>query len=301
VKRPNHTVALASVSLAGLLALSACQTLAPPASGTRPQSPPQSGQAVQPGQPAAVAPAPAPAIAPSGPNDAAVARVAPQAAPAQVIVPPGQMVASPTGITVVGDGMARAEPDIAYVTTGVQTRGQTAKQAQDENTRLMNAIIQAVRSRGVEEKDVRTSGVSLFPIYERQPNTISGYQATNTVRVTVQDVKKTGEILDAAVGAGANINGGVQFGLKDDSAFRRQALDQAVKEARAKADAIAAAAGLRVAGVQSLVDESPAGAEVPELARQTLAAPAVDAAGPVPVQPGQLAVTARVRVVYTFQ
>ncbi|HEV8635217.1 MAG TPA: SIMPL domain-containing protein [Chloroflexota bacterium] len=292
--KSDRKTALASVSLAAILALSACQTLAPPAGGARSQTAPQSGQAAPAGA--------APAIAPAAPNEAVAAaapRVAQQSAPSQIVVPPGPVVASPTGITVVGEGMARAEPDVAYVTTGVLTRGQTAKQAQDENTRLMNAIIQAIRGRGVEEKDVRTSGISLYPTYEREPNTISGYQATNTVRVTVQDVKKTGEILDAAVGAGANINSGVQFGLKDDTAFRRQALDQAVKEARAKADAIAGAAGLRVAGVQSMVDESQSQPVAPEMARVAMANQA--AAGPVPVQPGQLAVTARVRVVYSFQ
>jgi len=283
-------IALASVSVAAMLALGACQTLAPPAGGARPQS----------GQEAATGAAPA--IAPAPPNDVAAAppRVAAQSVPSQIVVPPGPMVGSPTGITVLGEGVARAEPDIAYVTTGVLTRGQTAKQAQDGNSRLMNAVVQAIRANGVEEKDIRTSGVSLSPIYERQPNTISGYQATNTVRVTVQDVKKTGEILDAAVGAGANINSNVQFGLKDDGAFRRQALDQAVKSARLKADAIAGAAGLRVAGVQSMVDESSSGVEAPEMARVAMAAPA-DAGGAVPVQPGQLAVTARVRVVYSFQ
>ena len=272
-------IALASVSLAAVVALGACQSLAPPA---QTQPPPKGAQA-------AVAPAVAPAQ-----GEARTAAMAPSQS---IPIPPGALNMS--GITVVGEGTVRAEPTIAYVSTGVQSRGQTAQEAQAENTRLMNAVIAAIRQTGVAEQDIRTSGINLSPIYERQPNTISGYQATNTVRVTVQDVKRTGEVLDATVKSGANLTGNVSFDIKDDTELRKQALDQAVKAARIRADAIAAAAGLRVVGVQSMTDESSGRPEFPEMARN-VAAMAADA-GPVPVQPGQLAVTARVRIVFAFQ
>jgi uncharacterized protein YggE len=275
----SSRIALASVSLAAVVALGACQSLAPPA---RTQPPPQSGQAVV---------APAPAVAQGEARPAMMA-------PSQVVpIPPGALNMS--GITVVGEGTIRAEPTIAYVSTGVQSRGQTAQQAQAENTRVMNAVIQAIKQQGVADQDIRTSGVNLSPIYERQPNTISGYQATNSVRVTVQDITKTGQVLDATVQAGANLTGNVAFDFKDDTELRKQALDQAVKEARVRADAIANAAGLRVVGVQSMTDESSGRPEAPEMARAAMMQ--ADAAGPVPVQPGQLAVTARVRIVFAFQ
>jgi uncharacterized protein YggE len=272
-------IALASVSLAAVVALGACQSLAPPA---RTQPPPQGGQAVV---------APAPAVAQGDARPA-------QMAPSQFIpLPPGALNMS--GITVVGEGTVRAEPTIAYVSTGVQSRGQTAQQAQAENTRVMNAVIAAIKQQGVADQDIRTSGVNLSPIYERQPNTISGYQATNSVRVTVQEIAKTGQVLDATVQAGANLTGNVTFDFKDDTELRKQALDQAVKESRVRADAIANAAGLRVVGVQSMTDESSGRPEAPEMARSAMMQ--ADAAGPVPVQPGQLAITARVRVVFAFQ
>jgi uncharacterized protein YggE len=279
----NTRIALASISLAAVVGLGACQTLAPSA---RTQPPPQSGQAQ-------VAVAPVPPVAPAQGEARASAM-----APSQVIpIPPGALNMS--GITVVGEGTIRAEPTIAYVSTGVQTRGQNAQEAQNENTRLMNAVIAAIKAKGVVDQDIRTSGVNLSPVYDRQPNQIAGYQATNTVRVTVQDVKKVGEILDATVQAGANLASNIQFDIKDDTELRKQALDRAVKEARTRADAIAAAAGLRVVGVQSMTDESSGRPEFPEMARAQ--AMAADSAGPVPVQPGQLAVTARVRVVFAFQ
>jgi hypothetical protein len=162
----------------------------------------------------------------------------------------------------------------------------------------MNAVIAAVRTAGVAETDLRTTGINLNPVYDRQPTQVVGYVAQNQVRVTVRDVARTGILLDAAVSAGANLAGQVQFGVRDESPMRRQALEQAVRDARARAEAIATAAGLRVTGVQSLQDESPSGPTAPEFAPRG-AMLAADA-GPVPVQPGTLAVTARVRVVYTI-
>jgi uncharacterized protein YggE len=165
----------------------------------------------------------------------------------------------------------------------------------------MNDVLAALKRLGVKDEDLRTSGVSLQPNYGRQPDQIDGYIATNSVSVTVQDVKRVGEFLDATVTAGANQAGGIQFGIKDDTAFRRQALEQAVKGARARADAIAGAAGLRVVGIQSLTDVS-SGATPPPLPGPRLAAAAADgASAQVPVQPGQLTVTARVQVVYAVQ
>lgn len=271
-------VVLAAVSVAVMLSAAGCQTIAPPAGSVR---------------------GPVVAAGPAGAEGAAAPRAVQAADQAQAILPPAPIVAAAAGITVVGEGVLRVEPDVAYLTTGVQTRSQTAKQAQDENSRLMAAVVQRLRSLGIEAKDIRTTGVNLHPVYENQPGTITGYEASNTVSVTVQDVAKTGEVLDAAVSAGANLSSNVRFGLKDDSAVRRQALDQAVKAARAKAEAIAGAAGLRVAAVQSMIDESSGQPDMPEMARMGMAQ-AADM-GPVPVQPGQLAVNARVRVVYTFQ
>jgi uncharacterized protein YggE len=282
-------ITIAALTLA--LATTACAELGPPprtAAGTAPQG-------------AAPAAVPAEAAAPA-PRDAAGANVSPsaQAAP----IPPAPVPVQPvsSGLSVVGEAIVKGEPDIAYVTTGVQTRGQTARQAQDENTRKMNDVLAAIKRLGVKDEDIRTSGVNLSPNYGRQPDQIEGYIATNSVTVTVQDVRRVGELLDATVTAGANQAGGIQFGIKDDTQLRRQALEQAVKAARVRADAIAGAAGLRITGIQALTDVS-SGATPPPMPMPRVAqAMAADAsAGPVPVQPGQLAVSARVQVIYSLQ
>jgi len=209
------------------------------------------------------------------------------------------------GLTVVGEGTAKADPDLAYVTVGVQTRAKTAQDAQAQNTQQMNAVLNAVKALGVADADLRTTGMSLQPSYAPPPqpnaaNQIDGYTAINTVTITVQDVSKVGAILDAATGAGANQNGGIQFALKNDAAARGQALGEAVRTARARADAIAAAAGVKITGIVSITDLSSGAQPVPPPRALSVAAEAAPAA-PVPVQPGQLNLNARVQVVFSVQ
>jgi hypothetical protein len=224
------------------------------------------------------------------------------AAPAQVApipqAPSVPAAPSAVGLTVVGEGTVQAPPDIAYLSAGVQSRGPTAREAQDANTAAMNQVLARIKALGIAEQDIRTSGVSLQPLYDRGPNQLSGYIAHNQVTVTVREVRRAGELLDQAISAGANQAAGVRFGIRDDSQLRRQALDQAVKSARATADAMAAAAGLRVSGIVSMVDEGGgAGPQPYERAVPMAAAAQAD----VPLQPGQLTVGARVRIVFQFQ
>ncbi len=210
-------------------------------------------------------------------------------------------------ISVAGDGEATAAPDVAYLTLAVQTEARTAREAIDQNSTAMAPVIDALKRLGIPEKNLRTSGINLNPVRGRprpddtQPPPITGYQATNSLNVTVEPVTRAGEAIDVAVGAGANVAGGVRFSILDDAGLRRQALDAAVRDARSKADAMAAAAGVRVTGVRTMSDESGGGPPVAraEIQAQSLGAAADRAVAP-PVQPGELTVRSRVRVVFTF-
>src|SRR5689334_10395765 len=164
----------------------------------------------------------------------------------------------------------------------------------------MGQVLARIKGLGIAETDIRTSVVSLQPLYDRNPSQLSGYMASNQVTVTVQDIKRAGEVLDQAISAGANQGSGVRFAIKDDSPFRRQALDQAVKSARTTADAMAGAAGLRVTGIVSMTDQGGGSAPQPYERALPMAA-AAGAPVDVPIQPGHLSVTARVQVVYQFQ
>lgn len=293
----------AGVVVASLLATS-CGALAPPATGRAANAPGAqvaSGASAAPREGAAGQPAPREGVAAGAPREGVVG----QAVAGQVMpVPPVGGAIIPAGIVVAGEGTVRADPDIAQVSAGVQTRGSNAREAQDANTAAMTSVLARLKALGIAEDDIKTTGVSLNPVYEQRPNQttnqITGYAASNTVMVTVRDIRRAGEILDAAITAGANVAGGVRFGIKDDEQYRRQAVDAAVKSARARADAIAAAAGVRIAAIQSITDESEGRRGPPELFS---AAPAMapGAARDVPVQPGQMTITGRVRIVYTMQ
>lgn len=225
----------------------------------------------------------------AGTSPAAHAQGAPADTPAQ-------------GITVYGEGEASAEPAIAMVTLSVQTEGRTAREALDANSAAMGAVVDALKGLGIPDRHLRTTGISVNPVRARprpedpQPPPITGYQASNSLSVTVDPLSRAGEVIDVAVSAGANVAGGLRFALRDDAELQHRALEAAVRAARAKADVVAAAAGVRITGVRAVTEEPMGGVPV---VRAELAQ-AADARTAPPVQPGELTLRTRVRVVYTF-
>jgi uncharacterized protein len=207
-------------------------------------------------------------------------------------------------IVVAGEGTATGTPDVATISLSVQSEAKTAREAIDASSTAMAAVIDALKRIGIPENNLRTTGITLNPVRTRprpedtQPPQVTGYQAINSLSVVVEPAQRAGEALDVAIGAGANVAGGIQFAVKDDSDLQKRALDAAVKATRVKADAMAAAAGLRVTGIRTMSDEG--GSGVPVARQEAQALSAKDAGVVPPVQPGELTLRARVRVVYTF-
>jgi uncharacterized protein len=206
--------------------------------------------------------------------------------------------ASQSTITVSGEGEASAAPDVAYVTVGVQIQSATAATAVAETSRRMAAILDAMRARGLASPDLQTTGLSVTPQYDRDQQ-VTGYQATNSVTITVNQVDRAGELLDAALAAGANRVGGLRFAIRDTTALHYRALADAARVARSRADALAASLGLRVVGVASAT-ESTVSAPQPRAAVAFSAAAPGQAPAP-PVESGELRVTAQVRVSFLFE
>jgi len=161
-----------------------------------------------------------------------------------------------SGITVQGQGQVRVDPDEATVRLGVLTQEATARAAQDKANQVSTAILDAVAKLGVPRQDVQTSDLSLGPMYSpprpednTQEPRISGYQASYVVSVRLEKLDLVGRVVDAALAAGANQLQGVAFGLRDDRAARARALEQAVREAREKAQTIAGALNVRLGEV----------------------------------------------------
>ena len=199
------------------------------------------------------------------------------------------------GITVNASGDVETTPDRAALELGVHTNAATAKAALAQNAEHLRHVIDALRKAGVAKDDLRTSNVSLWPQDDPDGTTVTGYQAQNTVAVEL-DVAKAGAAIDAAVAAGANVVGAPSLSVGERDTLYRKALEKAVEAARAKAEAIADAAGVKVGRVTALV-ESPGYEEPPPM---PYAMRAADAAESTPVEPGKQAIEATVTVTFAL-
>jgi len=204
-------------------------------------------------------------------------------------------------INVSGAGTINVNPDVAYISLGVNTKGTDPKAALEENNRIIAAVISAVREKDVAEKDIRTTDFNIYPDYnygyDKYEEQVRGYTVSNNVSIVIRNIAAVGDVLGAAANAGANAYSGVQFGLLDNSAAYNEALELALKNAIGKAEAIAGALGKRLGSPSSVTETinyySPYHAAAENLS--------VDAAvGSVPVQTGKLTVTANVQMVYEF-
>jgi uncharacterized protein YggE len=215
------------------------------------------------------------------------------------VVPAALAQEAPPGLTVVGNGTITAAPDVAQLNVGVQTVGQSAQQALADNGAAMRRVTDALRGRGIADADIQTSGINVYPQMgsadtQNGPQQITGYVASNSVNVRLTDPAQAGDVLDAAIAAGANTTGGITFGLKDESAARRAALDAALKDARAHADAIAASLGKQVGDVIAVTEDAYPVGPIPY-------AVGGEKQASTPVQPGSLTIGASVRVTYAFK
>ncbi len=201
-------------------------------------------------------------------------------------------------ITVKGTGNVLAAPDRAEINVGVQTQAATAAEALDTNSRDVEALIARLKSEGVPAEGIRTSNLSVFPLTTYDPQTgmqsIQGYQADNTVIVTVGDMDLLGKMLAAAAEAGGNYISGLQMSLSDDTKASSEALAAAMAAAKTKAEALAAAAGVKLGDVisvrESVVPATP-------LYYETQGAGGGDVKT-VPVSAGQLQISASVDVTF---
>ncbi len=168
---------------------------------------------------------------------------------------PALLPADGTLLEVSAEGTSARTPDLAIIQAGVVTQHLTAGEAMRQNGTRMTEVLAALRRAGVAERDIQTSSIALSPQYryaENKPPVITGYQASNQVTVRFRDVAKSGTILDALVGEGANNISGPNLTIEKPEAALDEARTAAVTAARARADLYARAAGLRVDRILSI-------------------------------------------------
>lgn len=197
-------------------------------------------------------------------------------------------------ISVTGTGTIEAAPDMATLMIGVTTQGDTAAAALAANSAATDAVIARLTASGIEARDMQTSNLSINPNwtgYDSSTPTISGYVANNMLTVRVRKLDTTGAVLDAAVADGANTLNGMTFGLADPDPAYNEARKEAVADARAKAELLAEAAGVKIGAVLSISDGGAMTDPAP-MYRDAVSA------SPVPVVGGELGLVASVTVTY---
>jgi uncharacterized protein YggE len=153
----------------------------------------------------------------------------------------------PAAISVTGAANVSVAPDLAQIDGGVSTDARTAREASDANNAAMGKVLLALKGAGIDEKDYQTSRLSLQPQYAPNrsgPSPVVGYRASNRVTIKVRDVTKVASMIDVLVGAGANDIGGISFMVSQASKLLDEAREQAIADARRKAQIYAKAAGV---------------------------------------------------------
>ena len=164
----------------------------------------------------------------------------------------------PAAISVIGEATVSVAPDLALIDGGVTSEAKTAREASDANNTAMGKVLLALKGAGIDEKDVQTSRLSLQPQSAPNrtgPSAIVSYRASNRVTVRLRDVAKVASVIDTLVAAGANDIGGINFMVSQASKHLDEAREQAVADARRKAEIYARAAGVTLGAPLSITEE----------------------------------------------
>ncbi|OGZ19081.1 MAG: hypothetical protein A2175_02045 [Candidatus Nealsonbacteria bacterium RBG_13_42_11] len=163
-------------------------------------------------------------------------------------------------ITVSDTGTVYVKPDLALATASVITEKKTVAEAMNENTKKMNAVIEAVKAEGVESKDLKTTTFNISPryewyeaseIYPSGRRVLVGYEVTQSLEIKIRSLEKIGDIIAKATDAGANDVSNLQFTVDKQDEIKKQARDQAIEKAKAKAKDLASQLGIKLVRISS--------------------------------------------------
>ncbi len=208
----------------------------------------------------------------------------------------------PNSISVSGIGEASGAPDVAYVQLGINVVNADVGRAVTEANNTMTKVRDAVVAAGVDTKDLQTLSFSVWPEdrYDPQTGQPTGervYHVENMLRITVRDINQVSTVIEAGLDAGANNVYGLNFGIDDTSALEAEARTEAVADARARAEQLAQALGVKLG--DPIVVSEVYGA-VPVLRMPYDIPDAGGFGGGVPVEQGELAVTAQVYITFSI-
>jgi hypothetical protein len=206
-------------------------------------------------------------------------------------------------LSVTGSGKVDAAPDVAYLTLSVETLAKNASQAVKDNSGTTNKVIEAIKAKLGKNDKVSTAGYSLAPVYEYNNQTnktdFKGYRASNRIIVEAHNLKEIGNIIDSTAEAGLNNVESLSFDTTKRDEIRREAIVEAVKDAKATAETLSKAAGVSITKILQL---SPSfDYPVPVYRDYALSKEAGPASPPTPIEPGDISISASVSIVFEIE
>ncbi len=205
-------------------------------------------------------------------------------------------------ITVVGEGSVRVQPDVARASIGVDVLKDSVQEASAENRATVEAVLEALKAQGVAERDIQTSGFSVFAERYGSDGLLSEeetrYRVSNNVSVIIRDLESVGTVLDAAIEAGANNIYGIEFSLDDPSSIESDARAEAVSDARRKAAELADLNGVSIGPVVRISEVIGQGGGLYGGNFADQARMMGMGGGATPVSPGEIELTMRLEITY---
>jgi len=207
------------------------------------------------------------------------------------------------GISVSGEGRASAAPDVAVLGLGVSAKASTVDAANSQVQEAMSDLLDSLEANGVQEKDIQTTGFSIYPEYDyrNDEQVLTGYRVSHMLQVKVRDIDKAGEVIDDAVEAGGDLLQvqSISFIIDDTTALRSEARAEAVADAQATAEELATLAGVSL-GEPTYITES-ISTPYPQPYFDRAAGIATEEALATEISPGELEVVVGVYITYTIE
>jgi len=214
------------------------------------------------------------------------------------VQPPAQV----QGISVSGTGEASGAPDLVLIDLGVSAEAKTVEEARDTAAEAMNDVLDALEDDGVAEEDVQTRQFRIEPEYEFPDGerVLTGFRVTNVVQVKVRDLDRVGEVIDDVAEAAGDVVRvqNLRFTIEEPEELRAEAREEAVADARAKAESLADLAGVKL-GKPISINES-AGVPPPRFLEAVPEMAGGLGAAPTPIEPGELEVSVTVNILFAI-
>lgn len=198
----------------------------------------------------------------------------------------------------IGMGYVKAKPDITLVTVGVVTENKDLNIASEENSRKTNEVIETLKKMGIDDTDIKTQSFTITPEYDYVDGEkiFRGYKVQNMLSVTIRDIEKTGQIIDASIAVGANTVTDIRFTVSNPEKFYKEALNNAIINSIEKAKSVENTLKINVNKTPIQIDEESTN-YVPVVKSSYMEAPQAT----TPIEPGTLEFNAKVESIFSYE